>query len=84
MTRAGSCGALSSRAMGQVCRGRHAPSAPARPSDLVSDGPFTILTNQDFQDAHPWSIDDAKRLIDRAASNGLAGWGFAEQTLPAF
>jgi bifunctional non-homologous end joining protein LigD len=37
-----------------------------------------------FKDAHPWSIGDAKRLIDRAASKSLAGWGFAEQPLPEF
>ncbi len=34
-------------------------------------------------DAHPFSIDDAKRLLDRAASRTLAGWGFAEQALPS-
>jgi bifunctional non-homologous end joining protein LigD len=37
-----------------------------------------------FKDAHPWSIGDAKRLIERAASKSLAGWGFAEQPLPEF
>jgi bifunctional non-homologous end joining protein LigD len=37
---------------------------------------------KDFENAHPWSIGDAKRLIDRAASKSLAGWGFAEQALP--
>ncbi|GGD55234.1 DNA ligase D [Erythrobacter arachoides] len=36
-----------------------------------------------MKDAHPYSIDDAKRLIDRATSRTLAGWGFAEQDLPA-
>jgi bifunctional non-homologous end joining protein LigD len=35
-------------------------------------------------DAHPFSIGDAKRLLDRARSKSLAGWGFAQQTLPAF
>ncbi|MEO6387327.1 MAG: DNA ligase D [Croceibacterium sp.] len=35
-----------------------------------------------LENAHPYSISDAKRLIDRAASKGLAGWGFAEQQLP--
>ena len=39
---------------------------------------------KDFKDAHPWSIGDAKRLLDRAASKSLAGWGFAEQALPEF
>jgi bifunctional non-homologous end joining protein LigD len=37
-----------------------------------------------FRDAHPFSIGDARRLIDRAESKSLAGWGFAEQTLPEF
>jgi bifunctional non-homologous end joining protein LigD len=32
--------------------------------------------------AQPFSIDDAKRLITRARSAGLAGWGFAAQQLP--
>lgn len=35
-----------------------------------------------MKDAKPFSIDDAKRLLDRAASKTLAGWGFAEQALP--
>ncbi|MBO6768247.1 MAG: DNA ligase D [Erythrobacter sp.] len=35
-----------------------------------------------IEDAHPFSIDDASRLIDRAKSKTLAGWGFAEQRLP--
>lgn len=34
----------------------------------------------DMKDAHPFSIEDAGKLIDRAAS--LHGWGFAEQSLP--
>lgn len=37
---------------------------------------------KDHENAHPFSIRDAKRLIDRAASKSLAGWGFAEQDLP--
>ena len=37
---------------------------------------------KDFKDAHPFSISDTKRLLDRAESKGLAGWGFAEQELP--
>ncbi len=37
---------------------------------------------KDMENAHPYSIDDTKRLIDRAASKSLAGWGFAEQDLP--
>ncbi len=35
-----------------------------------------------MKDAQPFSIDDAKRLIDRAESKTLAGWGFANQQLP--
>lgn len=35
-------------------------------------------------DAHPFTIADAARLIDRAAGKPLAGWGFAEQDLPDF
>ncbi|WP_338243578.1 DNA ligase D [Aurantiacibacter hainanensis] len=35
-----------------------------------------------LKDAKAWSIADAKRLIDRAESKSLAGWGFAEQSLP--
>ncbi|WP_120716509.1 DNA ligase D [Tsuneonella amylolytica] len=37
---------------------------------------------KDFADAHPFSISDAKKLATRAKSKALAGWGFAEQTLP--
>ena len=33
-------------------------------------------------DAKPYSIDDAKLLLDRAGSKALAGWGFATQALP--
>ncbi len=33
-------------------------------------------------DAHPFSIGDAKRLLDRSRSKSLAGWGFAQQALP--
>ena len=31
-----------------------------------------------------YTIGDAKHLIDRAESKSLAGWGFAEQSLPDF
>jgi bifunctional non-homologous end joining protein LigD len=37
---------------------------------------------KDFKDAHGFTIRDAKRLLDRAASKGLAGWGFVDQDLP--
>ena len=35
-----------------------------------------------MKDAHPYSIGDASRLLTRARGKGLAGWGFADQTLP--
>ncbi len=35
-----------------------------------------------MDDAKPFSIDDAKRVVTRAGSKTLAGWGFAEQSLP--
>lgn len=35
-----------------------------------------------FKDAHPFSIDDAARLLKRAEDKALKGWGFAAQTLP--
>ncbi len=35
-----------------------------------------------MKDAHPFSIDDAVRLIDRAADAALRGWGMAAQRLP--
>ncbi len=35
-----------------------------------------------MDNAKPYSIDDGKRLLDRAQSKALAGWGFASQTLP--
>ncbi|MCT2559430.1 DNA ligase D [Tsuneonella sp. YG55] len=37
---------------------------------------------KDFENAHPYSISDAKTLMTRAKGKGLAGWGFAEQSLP--
>ena len=35
-----------------------------------------------MENAHPYSIDDAKTLLDRAQSKSLHGWGFADQRLP--
>lgn len=35
-----------------------------------------------FDSAHPYSIRDAETLLRRARGKGLAGWGFASQTLP--
>ncbi len=37
-----------------------------------------------FDDAHPFTIADTRRLLDRAGARPLAGWGFAEQLLPDF
>ena len=34
------------------------------------------------KDAHPYSIGDAARLLTRARSKGLVGWGLADQVLP--
>jgi bifunctional non-homologous end joining protein LigD len=36
-----------------------------------------------LENAHPFSIGDAERLLGRAGSKSLAGWGFAQQALPA-
>ena len=35
-----------------------------------------------IDNAHPFSIDDAQKLIDRAQEKVLARWGFAHQPLP--
>ncbi|MEP2234779.1 MAG: DNA ligase D [Alteripontixanthobacter sp.] len=35
-----------------------------------------------IKDAKPFSIGDAEKLIERAQSSNLAGWGFADQALP--
>lgn len=56
-------------------------SARARPGAPVA-APVAWDELEGCRDAHPFDIGDAKRLIDRAASKGLAGWGFAEQALP--
>ncbi|MEE4210016.1 MAG: DNA ligase D [Parvularcula sp.] len=37
-----------------------------------------------MKDAKPFSIDDADRLVTRATSKSLHGWGFANQELPSF
>ncbi|MGN6497655.1 MAG: DNA ligase D [Tsuneonella sp.] len=37
---------------------------------------------KDYTDAHPFSIADGNRLLARAKSKALSGWGFADQRLP--
>jgi bifunctional non-homologous end joining protein LigD len=56
-------------------------AARARPGAPVAV-PIAWGELKDMKGAHPFSILDAKRLIDRAAGKSLAGWGFAEQDLP--
>ncbi len=56
-------------------------AARARPGAPVAV-PIAWGELKGYENAHPFSIQDAKRLIDRAASKSLAGWGFAEQDLP--
>ena len=56
-------------------------SARARPGAPVAV-PIAWGELKGFENAHPFSIGDAKRLLDRAKGKGLAGWGFAEQALP--
>ncbi len=56
-------------------------SARARPGAPVAV-PIAWGQLDKQADAHPFSIDDVKRLLDRAQSKSLAGWGFADQPLP--
>lgn len=44
--------------------------------------PITWDELDGMDNAHPFSIADAERLIDRAAQPALRGWGFAGQALP--
>jgi bifunctional non-homologous end joining protein LigD len=37
-----------------------------------------------MNDAHPFTIGDARLLIERAAGKALAGWGFASRRCPNF
>ncbi len=57
-------------------------SARARSGAPVA-APIAWNELKKLDDAKAFSIDDAKRLIDRAQSKSLAGWGFAEQGLPS-
>jgi bifunctional non-homologous end joining protein LigD len=54
-------------------------SARARPGAPVAI-PIDWDELDGIADAHPYAINDAATLLDRAAS--LKGWGFAAQTLP--
>jgi bifunctional non-homologous end joining protein LigD len=54
-------------------------SARARPGAPVAV-PIDWDELDAMKDAHPFSIDDADRLVERATH--LAGWGFADQSLP--
>ena len=56
-------------------------SARARPGAPVAV-PIAWGELKNMKDAHSFTIGDAKRLIDRAESKSLAGWGFAGQDLP--
>jgi bifunctional non-homologous end joining protein LigD len=44
--------------------------------------PITWDELEGFDDAHPFSINDAAALAERAQSPALRGWGFAAQALP--
>lgn len=56
-------------------------SARARENAPVA-APIAWAELEDVTSGHTFVIGDAERLIARAASKALAGWGFAEQVLP--
>ena len=56
-------------------------SARARPGAPVAV-PISWNELKLMKDAQPFSVNDADRLIDRAETKDLAGWGFADQPLP--
>lgn len=56
-------------------------SARARAGAPVA-APITWDELTDIDRADRWSIADTATLIERAASKGLRGWGFAAQALP--
>ncbi len=56
-------------------------SARARSGAPVA-APVTWNELKGMDDAQEFTIDDAKRLIDRSTSKSLDGWGFAAQPLP--
>lgn len=57
-------------------------SARARENAPVAI-PIAWSELDDYDDAHPFGIGDAKRLLTRARSQALNGWGFSQQELPA-
>jgi bifunctional non-homologous end joining protein LigD len=56
-------------------------SARARPGAPVAV-PIAWDELPDMPDAHPFSIADADKVLERAQAKALKGWGFAEQALP--
>ncbi|WP_120075388.1 DNA ligase D [Aurantiacibacter odishensis] len=58
-------------------------SARARSGAPVA-APIAWNELKGIDSAGHYSIADAKKLIDRAESKSLSGWGFAEQALPDF
>jgi bifunctional non-homologous end joining protein LigD len=56
-------------------------SARAREGAPVA-APIAWGELKDYKNAHAYSIADTKRLLARAKSKALSGWGFADQRLP--
>ena len=56
-------------------------SARAREGAPVA-APIAWGELEGLKNAHPYSIADAGKLLTRAKSKALAGWGFADQALP--
>ena len=56
-------------------------SARAREGAPVA-APVAWNELKDMENARGFTIGDAKRLLDRAQSKSLAGWGCAQQRLP--
>ena len=56
-------------------------SARARPNAPVA-APIAWNELDKLEEANGFTIGDTKRLLDRAKSKTLAGWGFADQRLP--
>jgi bifunctional non-homologous end joining protein LigD len=56
-------------------------SARARENAPVA-APVAWNELKTMEDAKPFGIGDAEKLIGRAKSKSLSGWGYAEQRLP--